>query len=294
MSRLIHSKRSGLHSEAEVLDWAHRSLGPLDVIDDVSSPHSTQRVLHCETRSNDAVIVKWFVDSPCFFNSLDTLTNYSVALGGSAPRLIDQNETLRALVMTHVPGHSANKDQSLDPTIHFTLGTLLRQFHDSAPTNRSTEIAAQLASTLSTHIDSAEALIGETLASEARQLAMQLLDLESISLMPTHGAISPEHILIDPDRGVHLIGFSRSEYNPWILDTAILERNLWTYSPELRSAFFTGYDKEPDSSDLLVLRAIQLIDACKEWLEVSARRVSKSELARSTQQIESALGGTLF
>ena len=48
------------------------------------------------------------------------------------------------------------------------------------------------------------------------------------------------------------------------------------------------------TGDLLVLRALQLIDSCKEWLEVSARRVSKSELARSTQQIESALGGTLF
>ena len=294
MSPLIHSRRPGLHSEAEVLDWAHRSLGPLEVIEDVSSLRSTQRVLHCETRSNDSVIVKWFVDSPCFFNTLDTLSNYSVALGGSAPKLIDQNETLRALVMTHVPGTTASQAQALDPTLHFTLGTLLRQFHDSAPANKSADIGSQLASTLSTHIDSVEDLIGETLAREARHFAMQLLDVESILLTPTHGNVTPEHILIDPDRGIHLIGFSRSEYNPWIVDTAKLERDLWTYSPELRNAFFTGYDKEPDESDLLILRAIQLISSCEDWLEVSARRVSKAELARSTQHIESALGGTLF
>ena len=294
MAPTLNTSSSGLRSDAEVLDWAHRSLGPLTVLEDVSSPHSTQRVLHCETRSAEPVIVKWFVDAPCFFNTLDTLNNHAIALGSNAPKLIDHNEALRSLVMTHVPGTPASSEQALDPTVHFALGSLLRQFHDSAPANRSVDIAHELAGTLSRHLDVLESVIGEALAHDARTLAMELLDLDHIMLMPTHGAVSPEHTLIDHDRGISVIGFSRSEYNPWIMDTAILERDLWVYSPELRRAFYAGYEREPEPADVLVLRAIQMISSFDEWLETSARRVSKSDRARSIQRSESALGGTLF
>jgi hypothetical protein len=101
-------------------------------------------------------------------------------------------------------------------------------------------------------------------------------------------------VLRDPDRGIQLVGFSRTEYDPWIVDVAELERDLWTYSPELRSAFFTGYDREPQEEDLMVLRARQLLDALRGWKSAQSKRTSKAELSRHKRQLDGALGGTLF
>jgi hypothetical protein len=294
MAPLNDQTRTGLASESEVMDWAHRVFGPLDITDDFTGESSSHRVTRALTRAGDPVIVKWFADSPCFFNTVDALNNYSAALGSGAPRLIDHSETLRAVTMTALAGAPLPGDETLDPTIHFQLGVLLRQFHESAPSNRSTDVARDWAAELSRLVDELEGVVGEVLAHESRSLALRLLDLESLVLSPVHGSLRPEHVLRDPDRGLQLVGFSRTEYDPWIVDVAEFERDLWTYSPELRSAFFTGYDREPQEEDLMVLRARQLLDALRGWKSAQSKRTSKAELSRHKRQLDGALGGTLF
>jgi hypothetical protein len=291
---LIDQPRVGLASESEVMDWAHRVLGPLDITDDLTSERSSNRVTRALTRAGDPVIVKWFADAPSFFNSVDALNNYSAALGSGAPRLIDHSDSLRAVSMTALAGSPLQGDETLDPTIHFQLGVLLRQFHESAPANRSSDVAKSWATELSRLVDGLEDTIGDVLAMESRSLALKLLDQESLVLSPIHGSIRPEHVLRDPDRGIQVVGFSSTEYDPWIVDVTELERDYWTYSPELRSAFFTGYDRQPDDSDLLVLRARQLLQALRSWKQVSSKRTAKSELSRHKRHLDSALGGTLF
>ena len=294
MAPLIDQPRVGLASESEVMDWAHRVLGPLDVTDDLTGVDSPHRVTLAMTRAGDPVIVKWFHDAPSFFKTVDALNNYSPALGSGAPRLIDHSESLRALSMTALAGSPLRSDEALDPTIHFQLGVLLRQFHESAPANRSNEVAKSWATELSRLVDELEDLIGDVLAAESRSLALRLLDHESLVLSPVHGSIRPEHVLRDPDRGIQVVGFSSTEYDPWIVDVAELERDYWTYSPELRSAFFTGYDRHPDDTDLILLRASQLLDALRAWKEASSKRTPKAELNRHKRDLDGALGGTLF
>ena len=294
MSPMIDTPRVGLRSESEVLDWAHRVLGPLEGGIDLTSSGSSHQVRRLTTRSGDPIVVKWFQDAPCFFHTIDALSDYAIALGHSAPKLIDQNESLRALVMTASPGDNVSSDAMLDPTLHFTLGTLLRQFHQSAPANRSADVPKQWAAQLSRLLENLEDALDPAVALEARKLALELLDLEQIALTPTHGAIGRDHIITDPDWGVSLVGYSHTQYDPWVCDLASLERDWWTYSPELKNAFFTGYEGELSSEDDILLRAKLLIDALEQWEHATSTRSSRSERSRSRRDVDSALGGTLF
>ena len=294
MAGVVDTPRAGLQSEAEVLDWAQRVLGPLERLEEtttLASPHSVVRLV---TRSGDEVVAKWFFDTTCFFHTLDALTDHTPALGGSAPKLIDHNQGLKAIVMTSVPGAPVVGDQALDPTLHYQAGVLLRQFHESAPRTQSSELAKQWATSLSALVDHSEELLGSALVQEARTLAMELLDLGPITLSPVHGSFLPEHWLFDADRGLHLIGYSRSEYDPWVVDTVALDRHYWCYSPELRGAFFAGYDREPDASDGLIMRVRELLDVLGEHEAIGRQRVSKAEATRQRRDLDAAFGGTLF
>ena len=113
-------------------------------------------------------------------------------------------------------------------------------------------LAAQWAAELDGVCKRAEPYLDPTALSSARHQAMELLDVGTLDLVPAHRSNHPAHWLIHPQRGVHLVGFSRSEYDPWIVDAAALHRDYWGYSPELQRAFFSGYDRTPDEVDLLI------------------------------------------
>jgi hypothetical protein len=291
---VVDSPRVGLRSEAEVLDWAHRVMGPMNPLDDLSFPSSTHRVLTLTTRNDDPVVVKWFHDAPCFFRTVDALNLSATALGHHTPHLIAQHESLRAVVMTALPGRPPGSDEMLDPTLHFRLGRVLKQLHEAAPANPSTVVPKAWATELSGLCDRHEDTIGETLAQEMRSLALGLLDAGQVSLSPTHGSLSPEHILIDPDRGLQMVGFSRSEYDPWVVDIVALQSQWWAYSPDLESAFFTGYERALAETDRLFLRAKYLIDSFAQWEDTHSRKSAKGEQTRSRRDLDSALGETLF
>lgn len=294
MAPIIDSPRVGVHSESEVLDWAHRVLGPLEDGLHLTSPGRPHEVRALKTRTGDPVVVKWFHDAPSFFHTLDALSDYAIALGHSAPRLIDHNEALRAVVMTAVPGEVVSSDMMLDPTLNFTLGSLLRQFHQSAPANKSSDIPKEWAAKLSGLLEKVDDSLESTISAEAHAMAMRLLDLEHVTLTPTHGAVLRDHIIVDPDWGVHLIGFSNAQYDPWINDIATLDRDWWVYSPELKSAFFTGYEMPLSEDDELLLRAKHLTDALEQWFFSTTHRSSRLDRSRSQREVDSALGGTLF
>lgn len=294
MAQVIHSAPVGLQSEAEVLDFAGRSVGPIDQHTDISREGSPHRVALLTTRSGERLIAKWFADSPSYFRTFDALGVYAVPLGSAAPRLIDQHDGLRAILMTALPGRAVSTDQALDPVVHYRAGQLLRQFHESAPANRSIDVLPELASALSLAIDRAEHDLGPVVTAEARDLGMRVLDVGEVSLQPRHGSCRPEHWLSDPDYGLQFISFSLSEYDPWIIDTFDLERNLWRYSSELRGAFLSGYDRHPSEADTIILRAYSARRALEWWLKVSTKSSTKKARKDAWAEVEAVLGSTLF
>jgi hypothetical protein len=291
--RTVSAART-LPSEAEVLDWVHRCLGPVRASEPLHSQESRHRVFRVEVGSDDVVVVKSCADAQSYFRTIDALTRHTEALANAAPRLIDQSDSLRSLVMTCLPGQPADSVQAREPRWHQRVGALLRQFHESAPSTLSADLGKEWVARITALLDHAGADLNPLVVREGRELALGLLDLGPIKLVPIHGSNYPGHWLVDEARGLHLIGFSRTEYDPWIVDTAVLERELWVYSPGARKAFYAGYDREPEESDLLILRARNLIDALEHWSAAQHPRRPRTEKAAARRMLESAIGGTLF
>lgn len=294
VSQLTQSPRKGLQSEAEVLDFAGRSVGAIDVNTDISRPGSTHRVSLLTTRAGDQLVAKWFADSSSYFHTFDALSHYTKPLGTSAPKLIDQHDGLKVILMTALLGKVPDTDQARDPVVHFHIGQLMRQFHESAPTTTSTQVAKDLATELSRLIDQTEDGLGVGGTAELRALGMDVLDLGALTLHPVHGGLRPEHWMCDGNYGTQLFSFSASEYDPWIVDTVFLERDYWAYAPELRRAFFSGYDAAPSEADLTILRARQSAQALSTWVRLTRGSSTKKSRSIAWSHVEQALGGTLF
>ena len=277
-----------------MLDFAGRSVGAIESHTDISLPGSKHRVSVLTTRTGDRLVAKWFHDSPSYFHSFDALSHHTGPLGNGAPRLIDHHDGLKAILMTLLPGAVASADEARDPVIHFRVGQLMREFHESAPATRSVERGKDLAAELSGLIDQTEGDLGDIATADLRALGMQILDIGPLRLQPLHGALRPEHWLIDENYGTQLISFSASEYDPWIVDTAYLERDYWGYSPELRAAFFAGYDQTPTEEDLITLRVHSAISALRAWVQAKGHSGSKKTRALLWSRVEQALGATLF
>lgn len=286
--------RKGLQTEAEILDFAGRSVGPIEANEDISRLGSTHRVSLLHTRSGDVLVAKWFADSRSYYRSFDAFTHHTAALGTSAPRLIDHHDGLKAMLITRLPGERANREQSHDPVTHFHVGQLLRRFHESASATRSVDRGKDLAGELSRLVDLAEDDLGLVVSTELRALGMDVLDIGTLTLQPLHGSLTPEHWIVDSDYGTQLISFSASEYDPWIFDVAALERGYWTYSPELRSAFYSGYDRQPGDEDAVLLRAELAISALTQWVTSRDTAISKKARGALWSQVEQVTGGTLF
>ena len=125
--------RAGLASDAEVLDRVHRVLGPVDVADDQSLRPAMGKVLRIVTRSGDSSFVKWYRDQTDYQREWDALTHYTPALGSDAPRLIDNDEALKMLLISELHGEPAvGTANEWDPLVHYKAGALIRRLHDSS------------------------------------------------------------------------------------------------------------------------------------------------------------------
>lgn len=282
-------------SEAEVLDWAQRLLGPIADTTDIGRGGTSQRILEIHTRSGERAVVKMVSDGASFHRTLEALSLYSPALGAFAPRLIDAHEGLRSILMTHVPGVVAEgTDHAWDPVVHFRAGVLLRQLHESGPVTHTAHLSGEWAAALERSVRMAEPFIdGDTLR-EAASWGMRVLDRGTLVLSPTHRANTPAHWLVHPQRGVHLVGFSHLEYDPWVVDTVYLERDYWRYSPDLRQAFFSGYERAEDEGDLILRKVWLLTDALRSWADVNQNRSTQAAKKVIRERLDWLSGHTLF
>jgi hypothetical protein len=282
-------------SAPEVLDWVQRIVGPIERTDNVGLGRDGATIIRGHLRSGDSVVVKWSEELGTFHRLVETLSLHTPALGAFAPKLVDASETFRAVIMTDLPGYVAEgTPEAWDPVVHFRVGGLIRLLHESGPTLPNTHLAAQWAAELDGAAKRAEPYLDPSALLTARHHAMELLDLGTLALVPAHRSNHPAHWLYHPTRGVALVGFSKSEYDPWIVDAVRLTRDYWGYSPELERAFFSGYDRTPSAEDRLVLRVRCLTDALTTWAHVNEGKASQHARRLAAQRIDQLFGQTLF
>ena len=287
--------RAGLASEAEVLDRVHRVLGPVDVADDQSLRPAMGKVLKIVTRSGDSSFVKWYRDQNDYQREWDALTHYTPALGCDAPRLIDNDEALKMLLISELHGEPAvGTANEWDPLIHYKAGALVRRLHESSQPVVSDQFARHCAARFEEAAGPLEGVVDSSLLSEARLLIARAMDLSSLTLVPAHRDNHPRNWMVDPGGHVRLIDFAMAEYDPWIVDVFLLEQDYWRTDPQLRVAFLSGYDREMTEDDLIMLKAHHAVSAVVSLASTTGSSATKLEKLRARDMFDSLLGMTLF
>lgn len=299
--------RARLASDAEVLDRVHRTLGPVEVVDEHWGTDRASRVLHVMTRGGEQAVVKWHRDAAAHHRESTALQQYAVALGGDVPRVALSDPALRLLALSRLLGESAaGTPHERDGDIHQRAGDLLRRLHDAEPPRRHALFGPAIAADFERWSVAAERLWGDgsdpvdargqRLAAErtrARECIVAAIDLGELDHVPVHGRFEPRHWIIDPGGRVRLIDFSAVQFEPRITDLLWLEYGPWRDEPWLRAAFLHGYGRIPTERDELALRAI----AATRGLELLVRgeaRGHAAERARGRGMLDRLLGATLF
>ena len=270
-------------------------LGPVDVADDESLRPTAGKVLKVVTRSGDSSFVKWYRDQTDYQREWDALTHYTPALGSDAPRLIDNDEDLKMLLISELQGEpAAGTANEWDPLVHFKAGALMRRLHESSQPVVSDQFARQCAARFEEAAGGLEGLVSSSLLSEARLLIARAMDLSSLPLVPTHRDNHPRNWMVDPGGHVRLIDFAMAEYDPWIVDVFLLEQDYWRTDPQLRVAFLSGYDREMTEDDLIMLKAHHAVSAVRSLASTAGSSATKVDKLRARDMFDSLLGITLF
>lgn len=293
--RVASLKRTGLASEAEVLDRVNRVLGPVEMVDDASvRPHAC-RILCVETRSGEHSFVKWYAQASDYQRECDALTLYTPALGTDAPRLIANDDALRMVLISRVPGESAAlSDAQWDPLVHYRAGILVRRLHESSAPVYSDQFGRQSATRFENAASGLSGAVDGSLIAHARLFIARAMDVKSVSLVPTHRENHPRHWVIDPGGHVRLIDFGMCEYDPWIVDAFALEHEYWRVDPQLRIAFLEGYDREISEDDEALLRAHHAVRALEGILAAQAPGSTKLQKRTAHDVFDRLVGNTLF
>lgn len=293
--RIAPPRRAGLASEPEVLDRVNHVLGPVVVIDDLSVRPQVCRVVKVETRSGETSFVKWYREAPDYQREYDALTLYTPALGSDAPRLIDNDEGLRMVLISEVHGELATVGGwEWDHLVHYRAAVLLRRLHESAKPVVSDQFARQCASRFEAAAGGLEQVVGSSAVGEARVIIAQAMDIPRVSMVPAHRDNHPRNWMIDPGGHVRLIDFGLTEYDPWIVDVFALEQDYWSSDPALRLAFLGGYDRDISEEDVALLRAHHAVQAALGLAHAQSPGATKTEKLRAKEMFDRLLGQTLF
>ena len=178
--------------------------------------------------------------------------------------------------------------------MHFKAGALVRRLHESSQPVVSDQFARQCATRFEESATVVEGLVSSALLSEARLVIAQAMDLPSLTLVPAHRDNHPRNWMVDSGGHVRLIDFGMAEYDPWIVDVFFLEQDYWRTDPQLRVAFLSGYDREMDDRDLIMLKAHHAVTAVRALATTSGPSASKAEKSKAKDMFDSLLGMTLF
>ncbi|MGA4901669.1 phosphotransferase family protein [Streptomyces griseoincarnatus] len=184
------------------------------------------------------------------------LRTWAPALGAAAPRLVAADETLRAVVITAVPGrplHGVVLGPEQAKAVFQRIGALARRIHQSCPARPAPAGSGPAIAKADRHLAAARAHLQLGDEEFVRALVAQADHLEPLEWVETHGDFQLRNILYDPDAPaapgaaeagpfLAVIDLERSEPGPAVRDLVRLS-DAWADRPDLFGAFRTGYGR---------------------------------------------------
>ncbi|MFE6055089.1 aminoglycoside phosphotransferase family protein [Kitasatospora sp. NPDC056446] len=270
---------------ATVSEAIARLTGPAEVVADLSWPGTTATVRLLRHPGGQHVILKANSSPDCFTRELHALRTWTPILGAAAPQLVDADEDARVLLMTALPGvrlDLAALTTAQERDAYRQTGQLLRRLHEAAPLQTITDFGRQRAAYLRAQ------LTGPThpLTTDELDFALAAIDqLETLppqKSQPSHLDLTARNLLADTDeRGrvrISVIDFETSRYEAAGRDfLRIIQRTLRA-RPDLATAFYTGYGRQPTENEQRLMRWCGIGDAAA--ITVSAAAAGQADFSR--------------
>jgi hypothetical protein len=268
---------SGGHP-GELLAFATQILGPSDLVADYSWSHRMSSVVGLRDWSGTTWFLKQHKDGERYTTEVTAYHRWVPAIAGRAPRLQGFDDSLRAVILSAVPGEMApwpaddpdddhGRRSAAAAAVHHSAGALLRQFHDGHRTLGWEDFGAAKADEFDQLALVAAGLLTPRELAAARSQVQELAGQPCPARVPCHRDYTPRNWLDDAGT-VYVVDFEWSRLDVWVSDLARLHLGIWPTRPDLQEAFMSGYGRELDDADQAILHGCAVLTAV--WMLVKA------------------------
>ncbi|MEV6393521.1 phosphotransferase [Streptomyces sp. NPDC051907] len=249
--------------DSRVREFTERAVGRITGWTDVSWAREGSRVWRVHGVEGGVWFVKVHQNDRFHRREVDAYRGWVPELGAAAPRLVAAEQTLRAVVITAVPGrslHGAVHPPAEQRLIFQRIGQLAAAIHRSTPSHPAPAGTAlpgkwerRLAAALPHLAPGDEDFI--------RAMAATAAELPGLETRPTHGDFQLRNLRWDEATGsLYVIDFERSEEGPGVRDFVRLS-DAWADRPDLFAAVMDGYGRPFTPAEEAHLAVLSLLDA---------------------------------
>lgn len=182
-------------------------------------------------------------------------------LGAAAPRLVAADASLRAVVITAVPGrslHGAVHTPAQQRRIFRHIGRLAAAIHRSAPPGPAAPVPL---GKWERHLTEARPHLAPGDEELVRSAAARAAELPALGTVPTHGDLQLRNLRWDESSAtLHVIDFERAEHGPAVRDFVRLS-DAWLGRQDLYGALTAGYGRPLTAVEEAHLTALSVLDA---------------------------------
>ena len=238
----------------EVVAAARRLLGPFEVVADLSwKDLGLSLVLEVRTADGRSLIVKSHHDEYRNRFEVAAYERWVPAIADRAPALVAHDDGTVLVVTKLEAGPPAPE---LPVAVHADAGRVLRRFHGAGEPVVDPDWADQRLANLRAWIERMpEGLIDADDVAFVEREASVLRDLPPPTMVPCHSDYQPRNWRVDDDGRVFVFDFEKARHDWWIHDIQRMWWREWRDRPDLRDAFFEGYGRTLDDTELAALRA---------------------------------------
>ncbi|WP_330334638.1 phosphotransferase [Streptomyces sp. NBC_00536] len=240
-----------------VREFTERAIGRVSTWTNVSWAREGSRVWQAHGVEDGTWFVKIHQNDRFHQREVRGLRTWARKLGAAAPRLVAADETLRAVVLTAVPGrplHGAVLAPGRERAVFYQIGVLARGIHQASPPRPAPAGSGPAVAKADRHLAGARSHLLPGDEEFVRELVRQAEDLPPLEWVETHGDFQLRNILSTPDAAdetdetddrdvfVAVIDLERSEPGPAVRDLVRLS-DAWAGRPDLFEAFLAGYGR---------------------------------------------------
>lgn len=245
------------------IELARRTIGAVRVVTDPTLPGHLLRLVDSH---GTAYLAKQHSQAARYVQETHAYLTWSRILPGQLPELVGRHDCSRTLLLTALPGQSAEAAEpntAEEEQAHHEAGRALGLLHraTSGPAAGGGAIGAELAGRLEAWVERGDradllsAVERHRLLSVAGQLSGTRMDSAVC-----HLDYQPRNWLIG-DEGFWICDLEHMRRDARVRDFARLEFRRWQAAPRLRDAFFAGYGAHLTSTDQRLLESFGAIEA---------------------------------